>query len=248
MLRYIAEGGAVVNMARTSRELKINRTTLLRLLHTLETERFIEYLGERQGWRIGLGLISLTAHAFFSDDLVQLGMPVAARLAELLGLSSHLGVLDGLEVVYVVRRTPNHAFASNIRLGSRLPAHATVMGRIILAHLPPGKVAAMYRGIKLKAATSHTPLTLADLQAELTQDRRAGIAWSDGFFEPTIAPRHAQFSMRAEDRWRQSMSSVRRSAFTGGERRALIARELARGADEISRRLGWVEPSTAAAV
>src|ERR1700744_4547203 len=70
LLRRIAEGDAVTNMARTARELGINRTTLLRLLHALEAERFIEPRAE-SGWRIGVGLITLTAQAFFSDDLVQ---------------------------------------------------------------------------------------------------------------------------------------------------------------------------------
>ena len=58
LLRHIAEGDPVTNMARTARELGINRTTLLRLLHTLEAERFIEPRGtDIPGWRIGLGLI-----------------------------------------------------------------------------------------------------------------------------------------------------------------------------------------------
>ena len=119
--------------------------TLLRLLHTLEAERFIEPRGaDIPGWRIGLGLIGLAAQAFFSEDLVQVAVPVLTRLAENLGLSAHLGVLDGRAVVYVIRRTPNHAFASNIRVGSRLPAHAANMGRIILANLPAEKVASLF--------------------------------------------------------------------------------------------------------
>ena len=95
LLRHIAEGDRVTNMSRTARELGINRTTLLRLLHTLEVERFIEALPDGQGWRIGIGLIGLTAQAFFSEDLVQTAVPVLTRLTENLSLSSHLGALDG---------------------------------------------------------------------------------------------------------------------------------------------------------
>ena len=76
LLRHIAEGDRVLNMSRTARELGINRTTLLRLLHTLEAERFIELRPEGQAWRIGVGLIGLTAQAFFSEDLVQISVPV----------------------------------------------------------------------------------------------------------------------------------------------------------------------------
>src|ERR1700728_1853114 len=86
LLRHIAEGDSVANMSRTARELGINRTTLIRLLHTLESERFIEQRPEGQGWRIGVGLIGLTAQAFFSEDLVQISVPVLTRLAENLNL------------------------------------------------------------------------------------------------------------------------------------------------------------------
>ena len=67
--------------AKQARELGINRTTLLRLLHALESERFIEPRSEGEGWRIGVGLITLTAQAFFSEDLVQTAVPVLTRLA-----------------------------------------------------------------------------------------------------------------------------------------------------------------------
>ncbi len=174
LLRRIAEGDAVTNMARTARELGINRTTLLRLLHALEAERFIEPRGEQSGWRIGVGLITLTAQAFFSDDLVQTAVPVLTRLAESLTLSAHLGVLDGREVVYLLRRVPNHAFASNIRVGSRLPAHAANMGRIILAYLPAERIERLYTGVDLRAVTPQTAVTPLQLRAQLDADREKG--------------------------------------------------------------------------
>ena len=178
LLRRIAEGDAVTNMARTARELGINRTTLLRLLHALEAERFIEPRAE-SGWRIGVGLITLTAQAFFSDDLVQTAVPALTRLAESLTLSAHLGVLDGREVVYLLRRVPNHAFASNIKVGSRLPAHAANMGRIILANLPAKRVERLYAGVDLRAVTPQTAITPIQLRAQLDTDRKASLQFGN---------------------------------------------------------------------
>lgn len=238
LLRHIAEGDSVTNMARTARELGINRTTLMRLLHTLEAERFIEQR-EGQGWRIGLGLIGMAAQAFFSEDLVQVAVPVLTRLAEQLGLSAHLGVLDGREVVYVVRRTPNHAFASNIRVGSRLPAHAANMGRIILAHLPAERVAQLYEGAALKASTAHTPVTLAQLRTRLDEDLAAGLAWSDGHFEQGISSVAAAVLDAGGAPVAALNVSGHTASFQGAERRAEIGTAVAAAAEEISRRLGW---------
>lgn len=243
LLRHIAEGDSVTNISRTARELGINRTTLLRLLHTLEAERFIEPRPEGMGWRIGIGLIGLTAQAFFSEDLVQTSVPVLGRLAESLSLSAHLGVLDGLEIVYLVRRVPNHSFASNIRIGSRLPAHAANMGRIILAHLPPERVDRLYAGAVLKAVTPHTAITPAQLHAQLDADRAAGLAWSDGNYEAGISSVAAAVFDATDTPVAALNVSGHPADFGGAARRAQIGASVQAAAFEISQRLGWRGPS-----
>jgi DNA-binding IclR family transcriptional regulator len=236
LLRHIAEGDPVTNMSSTARTLGINRTTLVRLLHTLKAERFIEPRHEGTGWRIGVGLIGLSAQAFFSEDLVQTSVPVLTKLAETLGLSAHLGVLDGTEVVYLVRRVPNHVFASHIRIGSRLPAHAANMGRILLAHLPPQRVERLYAGATLKAVTERTSITPAQLQAQLEADGNyeAGISSvAAAIFDATGTPVAAlNVSGHSAD-------------FTGTGRKAQIAVGVKGAALEISQRLGWLGENTA---
>jgi DNA-binding IclR family transcriptional regulator len=239
LLRHIAEGDAVTNMSRTARELGINRTTLLRLLHALEAERFIELRPEGNGWRIGVGLITLTAQAFFSEDLVQTAVPVLTRLAESLSLSAHLGVLDGREIVYLVRRVPNHAFASNIRIGSRLPAHAANMGRIILAHLPPERVDRLYAGVDLRPVTPHTAVTPLQLHAQLDADRASGLAWSDGNYEPGISSVAAAIFDATNAPVAALNVTGQTTQFDGGDRRAQIGTAVSNAAREISLRLGW---------
>ena len=240
LLRQIADGDAVTNMARTARALDINRTTLLRLLHTLEAERLIEPRGtDIPGWRIGRGLIAMAAHAFYSDDMVQAAIPVLTQLAETLGLSTHLGQMDGREIVYLVRRTPNLSFVSNIRVGSRLPAHATTMGRIILAHLSPEDVDALYADQKLEAVTAHTAVNLPQLRARIQQDRAAGLAWSDEFFEAGISSVAAAVLDAADQPVAAINVSGQVAAFAGDERRAEIGRAVLAAAEEISRQLGW---------
>ena len=240
LLRHIAAGDPVTNMSSTARALGINRTTLIRLLHTLKDERFIEPRNEGHGWRIGLGLIGLTAQAFFSEDLVQTSVPVLTRLAETLGLSAHLGVLDGTEIVYLVRRVPNHVFASNIRSGSRLPAHAANMGRIILANLPPERVDHLYMGTFLKPVTPRTAVTPAQLHAQLNADKAAGLAWSDGNYEAGISSVAAAVFDATDTPVAAVNVSGHSSDFAGTARRNQIAAAVKAASLEISQRLGWL--------
>jgi DNA-binding IclR family transcriptional regulator len=177
LIRHVAEGNPVLNMSETAKALKINRTTLLRLLHTLEAEGFVERRPNGAGFQVGLSLLEVGARALFSQDLVQVAVPVLTELAEALQLSSHLGVLDGTDVLYLVRRTPNTPLASNIRVGSRLPAHATTMGRMLLAFLPPVEVERLYAGKELQRFSEHTSTTLAALRA--TRKGREGSLGGD---------------------------------------------------------------------
>ena len=238
LLRRIAEGDVITNMSKTARDVGIKRTTLLRLLHTLEAEHFIER-NQSQGWRIGVGLISLAAQAFSSDNLAQTAVPVLTRLSERLGLSAHLGVLDGREIVYLLRRVPNQVFASNIRIGSRLQAHAANMGRIILAHMPPERVDRLYAGINLKPVTPRTATTLLQLHSQLDADREAGLAWSDGNYEAGISSVAAAIFDATNEPVAALNVSGQLAQFEGAARRVQISEAVKSAALEISQRLGW---------
>jgi DNA-binding IclR family transcriptional regulator len=248
LLRRIAEGDAVTNMSRTARDLDISRTTLLRLLHTLEAERFIEpRAGEGSGWRIGTALIGLAARAF-GEDLAEAAQPVLTRLAETLGLSAHLGVLDGREVVYMVRRTPNLSWGSNIRVGSRLPAHAANMGRIILAHLPDDEVRRLYGGVAMEAVTAQTATSVEALLAKLAVDRAEGLAWSEGYYENGIGSVAAALRDAAGHPVAAINVSGQVASFEGAEARARIGTAVRGAAAEISARLGWTGAPARAAM
>jgi DNA-binding IclR family transcriptional regulator len=240
LIRHVAEGNPVLNMSQTAKLLKINRTTLLRLLHTLEAEGFVERRPSGAGYQIGLSFLEVGARALFSQDLVQVAIPVLTRLAEDLQLSAHLGVLDGSDVLYLVRRTPNTPLASNIRVGSRLPAHATTMGRMILAFMPSLELERLYAGKELEPFSEHTATTLAALQAKVEKDRAAGIAWSEAHFERGIGSAAvAVFDFAGTPLGAINVSGPV-GAFAGEERRAGIGGALRAAGVEISRRLGWI--------
>ncbi len=243
VLRCIASGDELRNMTASARALDISRTTLIRLVATLEAERMIERTRDGAGYRLGLGLAGLAAQALFSADIVELADPLLGQLAETLGLSAHLGVLDGRDVLYVGRRTPNLHLVSNVRIGSRLPAHATTLGRIILAHRPSDEVQRLYVGIRLKAATDKTPTTLAALLRQLERDRATGLAWSSSNFEIGIS----SVAAAVFDHTGAVVGAINVTGPTGnfesGPRRiAAIEHAIRAAANDLSRRLGYLLP------
>lgn len=186
LLRYIAAGNRCRNASQVSKATGINRTTLIRLLATLEEEKMIEAIPDDGGYRLGTGLITLASEALHDRGIAQAARPFLAALVRDLGLSAHLGVLEGREIVYLARMTPNSHLASNVREGTRLPAHATTIGRILLAELPVEELRRRYAGQALESYSDKTRTTLPELERQLAEDRALGIAWSMANFEPGI--------------------------------------------------------------
>ena len=134
LIRHVAEGNPVLNMSETAKTLKINRTTLLRLLHTLELEGFVERRPNGAGLSDGfVAHRSGRARRVLAGPGAGSGAGVDAAGRDLAAVRASRDA-DGTDVLYLVRRTPNTPLASNIRVGSRLPAHATTMGRMLLAY------------------------------------------------------------------------------------------------------------------
>lgn len=186
LLRYIGDGNSCRNLSTASRDLSINRTTLIRLIHTLLEERMIEETSEGAGYRLGVGLVTLGAQAIGARDLVRTCQPVLQRLCEDTAMSAHMGILDGTDIVYLSRVAPNSHLVSNIHAGARLRAHASSIGRAILAEMSPDRIAALLEGTVLEAATPKTPTTIEGVIAQASEDKAKGYAWSVGNFEAGI--------------------------------------------------------------
>jgi DNA-binding IclR family transcriptional regulator len=186
LLHYIGEGNRCRNASQAAKAIGINRTTLIRLLVALQEERMIEKIPEDGGYRLGTGLITLASQVFKDRNIVQVARPFLHELVKQLNLSAHLCIREEREIVYLARETPQSQLVSNVREGTRLPAHATNIGRIMLADLSPKALRELYDGVELSAYTPQTSTSLDELEERLRKDRAIGIAWSMAHFEPEI--------------------------------------------------------------
>ncbi|MEW5422748.1 IclR family transcriptional regulator [Amorphus sp. 3PC139-8] len=240
VLKYIGAGNTCANISKAAKDLGINRTTLIRLLHTLNDERMIEEREPGAGYRLGLGLIGLATDSLNGRDVIRVGRPQLAALAERTGLSAHLGVLDGHDVIYLVRESPNAQLVSNVREGTRLPAHATTMGRILLAHMSEDELKALYQGEPLKGFSEKTATNYDELKAQIATDRATGIAWSSENFEQGIGScACAVFDHRGEAIAAINVSGPDRAFRGEGPEIEAIGAALKSTAQEISERLGY---------
>jgi DNA-binding IclR family transcriptional regulator len=183
ILRLFKRARPSISPPEMARELKIPRSTVHRLVAALEEMGFLRRLEGGGAYALGPAVLNIGFEYLGSLDIVELSNPVLAALRDETDCSTHLAIRNGTEMVYLSRHASRGAITSNVSIGSVLPAHATVIGRMMLADLSHDELAALYRGRALERHTEHTPTTLPALEALLDEDRRAGFAVSRSFFE-----------------------------------------------------------------
>jgi len=187
ILRLFSRERAELSAPDMARELGIPRSTVFRLVQTLEHLGLLQPTGAGKEYRLGMGVLGLGFEYLAALELPDLARPVMERLSADTGFYSHLVVRDGPEVIVLVRAAGTSSFASSLHVGTHLPAHGTVLGRVMLADLDDDGLAAVYPGGKLPVFSSQTPPSLEELKSLLSRDRERGYALSDGFFESGIS-------------------------------------------------------------
>jgi DNA-binding IclR family transcriptional regulator len=144
---------------------------------------------ERSGndYRLGVAVLRLGFEYIASLEITELGQPILQRLCDETRYPVNLVVRDGRSIVYVAKVTPPTPLASSVRVGTRLPAHATVLGRILLEDLSLAELRALYPEEHLEGFSQNTPRSVLDLFNMVQVDRERGYVLGEGFFESSIS-------------------------------------------------------------
>lgn len=170
-----------------AQELGLSRTTVFRILHTLQATGYVDRRGEERVYRLGPAVLSRGFVYLASLDVVELARPALSALRDATGFSTHMAVRDGREVVYVARFPASSTANSSVQIGTRFPIHGTVMGRMMICDWSDDELAALFPEPDLPTFTDQTPRTLAALKDLLAADRARGYAVSQSFFERGVS-------------------------------------------------------------
>jgi DNA-binding IclR family transcriptional regulator len=170
-----------------ARRLGVPRSTVFRLLVTLEQMGFVERTPDGRAHRLGLAVLRLGFEYMASLDIVALGRPLLERLRDDTGFAASLVVRDGRDIVYLQRSAPHSPFATTVTVGTRLPAHATVLGHVLLGDLSLSELRALYPEPRLEGSGPNTPANADALFELVQQTRQRGYVLAEAFFEPHIS-------------------------------------------------------------
>jgi DNA-binding IclR family transcriptional regulator len=236
VLRFLASQPDPVPLDRIARACGLPRSTAYHLVTAMIEEGFVVHLADEH--RYGLGVAAFEVGSGYSrqEPLQRISRRTLADLVDRTSQTSHLAVLHGRDVLYVVEeRAPGRApLVTDV--GVRLPAHLTASGRAILSALPAAQVRALYPDpTSFVDRTGSGPRTLSALRAVLSQTRRRGYAVEEG----EVSPGLSSVAAPVLDHNGHPVAGVAVTfADDAGLDAQLVAEEVRRSATALTRRLG----------
>jgi len=155
----------------------LDRATARRCLLTLHDLGYADYDGKY--FTLTPRVLRLGAGALAALPIAQLVQPWLDQLSEKIGQSSSVSILDDTEIVYLARAAQRKVMSIGLMPGSRLPAHCTSMGRVLLAALSEAEARAVVERSDLSPRTPRSLTSPGEIMARVALARAEGYALID---------------------------------------------------------------------
>jgi DNA-binding IclR family transcriptional regulator len=173
LLTAFGPGEDELTLAELSRRTGIPKTTAHRILGELNGWRVVEHTGS--GVRLGMRLFELGALVPIQQGLREAATPFLADLYEATHETVHLAIPHGTDVVYLAKFDASNSPTVASRVGGRMPAYCTGVGKALLAFGPPERVAAVIAA-GMPRRTPRTVIVPGLFEAALAEVRERGVA------------------------------------------------------------------------
>jgi IclR family pca regulon transcriptional regulator len=166
-----------MTLSEVAAEAQITRAGARRVLLTLQRLGYVTADGRR--FRLTPKILDLGYSFLSSLDIWEFAEPIMERLVDAVHESCSASVLDGDDIVYVMRVPTRRIMSINLGIGTRLPAYATSMGRVLLAALPEREFSDYLARTTRPQLTPCTRTSAADLRAAIVEIASCGWALVD---------------------------------------------------------------------
>ncbi|WP_306215039.1 IclR family transcriptional regulator domain-containing protein [Actinoplanes sp. RD1] len=184
VLRAFRSGTPSMTLSDIAALTGLARPTVRRILITLETLGYVRSAG--RGYALTPRVLDLGMAYVDSLTMWEVARPHMEKLVAQTGESTSMAQLDGSDIVYVARVAVPKIVTLAVTIGTRFPAAATSMGKVLLAALPPAAVAGTLAEASRSGITPRRHLDGAGLEAALREVRAKGWALADQDLAPGI--------------------------------------------------------------
>lgn len=170
-----------LTLSEIAQSLGTNKTTATRFCHTLTALGYIKRDSQRR-YHLTPRVLSLGYASIRSSGWIKIAQHYIEELSKEINETINLSMLDGSEIIYLVRAKTEKILPYDLMIGSKLPIYCTSMGKVLLAFGKEEKTKDLIAHLELNAFTHRTITRKADLLREIQQTRERGYAFSDEEF------------------------------------------------------------------
>lgn len=187
ILEAIASSSNEISLNDICEKTNLNVSTCHHILKTLSKRNYVVPGSVRGTYSLGSQVLTLAGAVNWQSNLTRRAQPLLDHLNKTTGEAVHLAVLEGVDLVTLVKREALHALRVDAgSIGKSGACHATATGKAILAWLPEGDVARVLDAQGLRPFTSKTITDRDALLSELENVRREGIAVDNEEFQQHV--------------------------------------------------------------
>lgn len=166
----------VLGVTELANRLNLHKNNVFRLLATLEERGYIEQGSDDERYRLGVGALELGQSFARTRTLLRRARAVLAELVQVTRESAHAAVIRGHEVVHVAGDQVERPVMSGLRLGQRLPAHCTALGKALLGCAPEEVRQAYDQAVvRARQLEARTPESITDSHKLFEELRTVGV-------------------------------------------------------------------------
>jgi len=213
------------------------RSSLHSLLHTMADRHWLEAADSGRAYALGIRAWEAGRTYLRAISLADRSLPYMERLRDRLDETVQLAVLDGRYNVYVAKATGSQRLILASEVGRRLEAHATGLGKVLLAGLSEDELESRFKGVVMERHTSNTISDLPALKRELQVIRKRGYGRDDE--EYTLGVECVAVPVRDSSGSVIAAMSVSVPTVRGAVLRKDGPRLLLESANQLSRALGY---------
>ncbi len=185
LLLCFSQEQPTLSLTQLAEHMRLSKSTVHRLLTTLEARRFVSRNRTTGAYCLGYRLMEMASLVLQGVDRQQWAYPYLRHLADEANETVDLAVLDGPDVIYLQVVESTHRVKIAAAVGQRLPAHCTASGKAFMAFLPSDQVSKILDA-GVRGHTQHTRLEPSDLLQDLCTTREHGFAISTEEYENDI--------------------------------------------------------------
>ena len=187
IIEFLASDACGRTFSDISRALGLPKSSLHELLGVLTQRGYLDYDEAGRTYSLGIRIWESGQAYLRHHDLIREALPVMENIVSRVNETAQLAILDGLENVYLAKVDSTHPLRLQSEVGRRLHAHATGLGKVLLAHLPTEQLDNRLDGVALPRFTANTIADRQQLRAEFVSILQRGFAIDAEEYTPGLS-------------------------------------------------------------